>query len=276
MVIYFITLSFLLTIIGISAYYFGKHKIIEKNKPKWLFYSFLHKQVQAGLNDNGDETNIIVNKLVHEPLDFSNLSDSSDIHAYAKFSIGQLFWRKVYMDKPNELINKLKGKIDIADMDYFDRLMYSKHPLGVPTTKIELLDEVSSTTNFSYSDQSTSENIQKYSRDEVIKIIKDKVIEFAGTKGKKEQALRLGYCLFKTGILGADEDSQQGWLVSFNTFLRDNNAEEYKKGVLLRNPMDDTERRTRESNVKNIEKIISFLQEIGFHEGVDVMKNNMK
>lgn len=210
--------------------------------PKGKIYNLLYKEIQGAKRRKDYNHNIILNKY------FSEAQIISKNENEALWTESKRFWYRVYLNYPDELILKLESNIEIKDIQYFEELVYSKHPNSFET-EVELKSI--------------------YSK------IKSQAITWAKTPRKREQAVRLGYFVIKSGLLKPENDTQESWLKVWNDELKDSLEKPLTVIDLIKNPWSVGANRTAISIENNLQIIELFFYQIGWNRGVELIKNGI-
>ena len=186
--------------------------------------------------------NFIINKFLD---DVKNNSKNDNAEEFNK---AKEFWIDIYLKYPNELIAKLEEEIKTTDIDYFEKLKYSKHPYDIETIK---------------------------EKKDTLNLLIEKALIWAKTDGKIWQATRLGYFAIQGRLLEVQSDNPKDWLKVWNDeLLKVENIIPLKSKILIKNPWDEGERRNEDSVAKSIEDIYDFFIHIKWKWGIREIEKN--
>jgi hypothetical protein len=210
--------------------------------PKGKIFHSLHRSIKAGLS-KGTHYNphLILNKY------FSGCQILDENQNVVLYQGAKEFWYNVYVKYPDEFISKLETEVEIKDINYFENLEYSRHPIFNNPTEREKAN--------------------------IYRQILGKGKEWSNTEGKREQATRLGYFAIMTGFVTVTDVSQKGWLLSWNKALELDELKYLTSKILIKNPLAEGERRTKESIKKSIDEIRKFFFSIDWQNGIGILKN---
>lgn len=211
-------------------------------KPKGKIYYSLHKAIREAMNNKDYNPNIILNKYFSEA-QLIPQNENATIWTEDKF-----FWYRIYLDYPLDLLSKLESHIELNDIQYFENILYNQHPKNVET-EIE--------------------------RRNIFILIKDQAIEWAKTPKKREQAVRLGYFVIKSGLIKPENDLQESWLSAWNSELKESIEKPLTAIDLIKNPWSTSAGRTEKSIQVNIQEIHLSFYQMNWRKGIELIENGI-
>ncbi len=211
-------------------------------KPKERMYYLLFNKIQEAKYRKDYNPYIILNKYFSEAQILSKNTNETE------WLENKRFWNRIYLEYQDKLISKLESDIELKDIQYFEGLIYSKHPKNIET-EFEL------------------KNI--YSK------IKSQAITWAKTPRKREQAVRLGYFVIKAGFLTPKDDNQESWLEVWNDELKDSIDKPLTVVDLIKNPWSIGADRSDISIENNMQKIELHFYRIGWKRGIELIENGI-
>ncbi|MHC1705192.1 MAG: hypothetical protein AB9846_14895 [Tenuifilaceae bacterium] len=211
--------------------------------PKGKIYNSLHKYIQEAKNRKDYNPNIILNKYFSEA-QLIPQNENATIWTEDKF-----FWYRIYLNYPLEFLSKLENNIELKDIQYFENILYNQHPKSVET-EVELKN--------------------------ILVLIKNQTSIWAKTPKKREQAVRLGYFVIKSGLIKPENNLQESWLKAWNDELKDSIEKPLTAIDLIKNPWSTGAGRTEKSIVGNIQEIHLFFYKINWRKGIELIENGVE
>lgn len=212
-------------------------------KPKEVMYYSLFKKIQEAKRYRKDyNPYIILNKYFSES---QILTKNTNETVWLE---NKKFWNRIYLEYQDKLISKLESNIELKDIQYFERLVYSKHPINIET-EIELKN--------------------------IFALLKKEASIWAKTPRKREQAVRIGYFVIKAGFLTPKDDNQESWLEVWNAELKDSIEKPLTVVDLIKNPWSIGADRSDISIENNMQKIELFFYRIGWKRGIALIENGI-
>jgi len=238
---YIISQLFGFSIISLIVFLlYRKRKIIRFQKTeKGYVYFLLHKKIRSEKKTKEYNPYYIINEY------FSKAQYIPDNYNVDMFNDAKIFWYKVFSNRPQDLVSKLEDNIEIADISYFEKYIYSNN---YPQSVKNIL---------------------------IINLIVERAFLWARTPGKREQAARLGCFVLKEQLIEADSTSPKDWLAAWNRKLSEvGEFDPLTSTRIILNAWDEKENRTEIGVKKCIKEIYDFFIEINWKAGLKIIEES--